>query len=425
MTTVTGRADIEAADIEADVVVAGGGLVGLTAALALASGAVGARFRVAVVDALDPARVREAAYDGRNSSIAYASWRMFEALGIARRLEGRAQPINDILVTDGKVSEGAAPFFLHFAAAEIADETAGAPLGYFVENRHLRAALQDAAEACAGITLLAPATVARVDYEPARAVAVLGDGRRISARLCLAADGKASPLRAAAGIRTVGWSYDQAGIVTAMRHALPHEGVAQEYFLPGGPFAVLPMTGNRSSLVWTERADVARDLMALDDQGFAAEARARFGAYLGDCEPEGPRWSYPLSLQLARDYVRPRLALLGDAAHAVHPLAGQGYNLGMRDVAALADVLAEAHRLGLDIGALTVLERYQRWRRFDNVALAAITDGLNRLFSNDIGPLRLARDLGLGIVNRIGPARRLFMRHAAGAVGELPSLMRG
>lgn len=412
-------------DLDVDVVIAGGGLVGLTAALALASGAAGAAFRVSVVDALDPAAVRDAAYDGRNSSIAYASWRMFEALGIAARLEGRAQPINDILVTDGKVSEGAAPFFLHFAAAEIAGETGDAPLGHFVENRHLREALQDAAAAAPGIEVVAPATVARVDYEPARAVATLGDGRRIAAALCVAADGKASPVREAAGIRTIGWSYDQAGIVVTMCHELPHEGVAQEYFLPGGPFAVLPMTGNRSSLVWTERKDVAADLMALDDAGFAAEAKARFGAYLGDCAPEGPRWSYPLSLQLARDYVRPRLALAGDAAHAVHPLAGQGYNLGMRDVAALADVLAQAQRLGLDIGALTVLERYQRWRRFDNVALAAITDGLNRLFSNDIGPLRLARDIGLGLVNRIGPARRLFMRHAAGAVGELPSLMRG
>lgn len=411
-------------EIEADVVIAGGGLVGLTAALALASGAAGARFRVVVVDALDPAMVRDAAYDGRNSSIAYASWRMFEALGVAERLQGRAQPIHDILVTDGRVSEGAAPFWLHFAAAELADETGNAPLGHFVENRHLRAALWDAAAACADITVLAPARVASVARDGARARALLEDGRMITAALCVAADGRASPVRAAAGIRTIGWSYDQMGIVTTMRHELPHEGMAQEYFLPGGPFAVLPMTGNRSSLVWTERTQAARDIMALDDAGFAAEARARFGAYLGAAEPEGPRWCYPLSLQLARAYVLERLALVGDAAHAIHPLAGQGYNLGMRDVAALADVLAEAARLGLDIGSLTVLERYQRWRRFDNVALAAITDGLNRLFSNDIAPLRRARDIGLGLVNRIGPARRLFMRHAAGAVGELPSLMR-
>ncbi len=410
---------------EADIVIAGGGLVGLTAALALASGAAGAPFSVIVVDALDPKAVVNAAYDGRNSSIAYASWRLFEALGVAERLQGREQPINDILVTDGKVREGASPMFLHFAAAEIADETGDAPLGHFVENRHLRDALLDAVAACDGIELIAPASVADVVYAPGHVDVHLDDGRAIRAALCMAADGRGSPVREKAGIKTIGWSYDQAGIVTTMVHDKPHEGVAQEYFLPGGPFAVLPMTGNRSSLVWTETKSVAADLMALDDAAFAAEAQDRFGTYLGACRPDGPRWSYPLSLQLARDYVKPRLALVGDAAHGIHPLAGQGYNLGVRDVAALVDVLVEARKVGLDIGALTVLDRYQRWRRFDSTALAVMTDGLNRLFSNDIGPLRLLRDLGLGLVNQIGPARRLFMRQAAGAVGELPTLMRG
>lgn len=410
---------------DTDVVIAGGGLVGLTTALALASGVAGAPFRVTVVDPLDPATVVGAAYDGRNSSIAYASWRMFEALGIAQRLEGREQPINDILVTDGKVREGASPLFLHFAAAEIADETGNAPLGHFVENRHLRDALFDAAAQCEAITLLAPASVEEVVYEPAHVAVSLSTGGQITARLCVAADGRGSPIREAAGLRTVGWQYDQVGIVTTMVHEKPHEGVAQEYFLPGGPFAVLPMTGNRSSLVWTEASDVAKDLLALDDDAFADEARDRFGAYLGACRLEGPRWSYPLSLQLAREYVRPRLALVGDAAHGVHPIAGQGYNLGMRDVAALADVLVDARRVGLDIGALTVLDRYQRWRRFDNTALALGMDALNRLFSNDVGPLRFARDLGLGLVNRFAPARRLFMQQAAGAVGDLPTLMRG
>ncbi|MEQ8746348.1 FAD-dependent monooxygenase [Pyruvatibacter sp.] len=410
---------------ETDIVIAGGGLVGLTAALALASGRAGAPFRVVVVDAQDPRTVVGAAYDGRNSSIAYASWRLFEALGIAHRLQGREQPINDILVTDGKVREGASPMFLHFAAAEIADETGSAPLGHFVENRHLREALLDAVAACDAITLIAPARVQNVAYHPGHVDVSLDDGSAVRAALCVAADGRGSPVREQAGIRTVGWGYDQAGIVTTMTHDLPHEGVAQEYFLPGGPFAVLPMTGNRSSLVWTEKKSVAADLMALDDAAFAAEAQDRFGSYLGACRPEGPRWSYPLSLQLAREYVRPRLALVGDAAHAIHPLAGQGYNLGVRDVAALVDVLVEARDVGLDIGALTVLDRYQRWRRFDSTALAAMTDGLNRLFSNDIALLRFARDIGLDLVNRFGPARRLFMRQAAGAVGELPRLMRG
>jgi len=412
-------------DTDTDIVIVGGGLVGLTAALALTRRAAGAPFTVTVIDALDPAMVADAAYDGRNSSIAYASWRMFEALGIADRLAGHQQPINDILVTDGRVREGASPLFLHFAAAELAAETGHAPLGHFVENRHLRAALTDAVAQQHTIEVMAPAAVASVAYAPRHATVRVQDGRTVRARLCVAADGRTSQMRAAAGIKTIGWDYDQAGIVATMVHEHPHDGVAQEYFLPGGPFAVLPMTGNRSSLVWTERKAVARDLMALDDTAFAAEAQARFGGYLGACHPDGPRWSYPLSLQLARDYVRPRLALVGDAAHAIHPLAGQGYNLGMRDVAALADVLVDARQVGLDIGALTVLERYQRWRRFDNTALAVMTDGLNRLFSNDIGPLRLARDLGLGAVNRIGPLRRLFMRQAAGAVGELPTLMRG
>lgn len=410
---------------ETDIVIAGGGLVGLTAALALASGAAGAPFRVVVVDALDPASVVNAAYDGRNSSIAYSSWRLFEALGVADRLQGREQPINDILVTDGKVREGASPMFLHFAAAEIADETGDAPLGHFVENRHLREALLEAVAECDGIELIAPAKVADVTYAPGHALMTLDDGRAIKADLCIAADGRGSPVREKAGIKTIGWGYDQAGIVTTMVHDKPHEGVAQEYFLPGGPFAVLPMTGNRSSLVWTETKTVAADLMALDDDAFAAEAQDRFGTYLGDCRPDGPRWSYPLSLQLARDYVKPRLALVGDAAHGIHPLAGQGYNLGVRDVAALVDVLVESRKVGLDIGALTVLDRYQRWRRFDSTALAVMTDGLNRLFSNDIGPLRVVRDLGLGLVNQFGPARRLFMRQAAGAVGDLPTLMRG
>ncbi|MGD1935591.1 MAG: FAD-dependent monooxygenase [Candidatus Phaeomarinobacter sp.] len=410
---------------EADIVVVGGGLVGLTAALALASGAAGAPFRVVVVDAFDPRAAVNAAYDGRNSSIAYASWRLFEALGVADRLRGREQPINDILVTDGKVREGASPMFLHFAAAEIADETGDAPLGHFVENRHLREALLDAVGDCDGIELIAPASVADVVYAPGYADVHLDDGRVVRGALCIAADGRGSPVREKAGIKTIGWSYDQAGIVTTMVHDKPHEGVAQEYFLPGGPFAVLPMTGNRSSLVWTETQSVAADLMALDDEAFASEAQDRFGTYLGACRPDGPRWSYPLSLQLARDYVKPRLALVGDAAHGIHPLAGQGYNLGVRDVAALVDVLVEARKVGLDIGALTVLDRYQRWRRFDSTALAVMTDGLNRLFSNDIGPLRVLRDLGLGLVNQVGPARRLFMRQAAGAVGELPTLMRG
>ena len=401
---------------DSDILIAGGGLSGLPLALACAQGGLS----VTVVDALDPATATDAKFDGRVSAIALASCRMLEQLGVTQHLEGQMQPINDIMVTDGRVREGASPFFLHFDHREIGNE----PLGNLIENRHIRIALQKAVAAEPLIRLLAPQSVTRLDYG-AQAVATLGNGETVSARLCVAADGRNSPARDAAGLQTIGWDYGQTGLVSTVEHELPHEGVAQEYFLPGGPFAILPMVGNRSSLVWTEKTEDAKAILALDDAAFADEMRARFGDYLGACAPVGPRWSYPLTLQLARDYIRPRLALIGDAAHGIHPIAGQGLNLGLRDVAAAAEVVVDAARLGLDIGALDVLERYQRWRRFDNVALSLLMDGLNRLFSNDIGPVRLARDLGLGVVSRIGPARRFFMRHAGGVVGDLPRLLRG
>lgn len=401
---------------DSDVLIVGGGLAGLPLALALAQGALS----VTVVDVLDPATATDAGFDGRVSAIALASCRMFEQLGVTRYLTGQMQPINDILVSDGRVRDGASPFFLHFDHKEIGNE----PLGHLIENRHIRIALQKATEEQPLIRLIAPQSVTRVEYG-AQAVATLGNGERVSARLCFAADGRGSPTRQAAGIKTVGWDYGQMGIVSTVEHELPHEGVAQEYFLPGGPFAILPMVGNRSSLVWTEKTADAKAILSLDNDAFAEEMRARFGDYLGECRPVGPRWSYPLTLQLARDYVRPRLALVGDAAHGIHPIAGQGLNLGLRDVAAAAEVVVDAARLGLDIGALDVLERYQSWRRFDSVALSLVTDGLNRLFSNDIAPIRLARDLGLGAVAQMGPLRRFFMRHAAGMVGDLPRLLRG
>ena len=391
-----------------DVIIVGGGLAGLPLALALAQGG----FQVAVIDVLDPAEDVDPDFDGRVSSIADASLRMLNGLGVAQHLEGQLQPINDIVVSDGRPGETAAPLFLHFDHTEIGD----APLGVMVENRHLRVALRKTLAAADGVTLMAPDRIVSV---------ALGSGDVLESALLVGADGRASEIRQQADIQTVGWSYGQSGIVTTVEHALPHDGVAQEYFLPSGPFAVLPMVGNRSSLVWTEETELADALLGLDDDGFAAECAKRFGPYLGEMKPVGPRWSYPLSLQLARDYVCPRIALVGDAAHGIHPLAGQGLNLGLRDVAALADVLVDAQRVGLDIGALVTLHRYERWRRFDNVSLAIACDGLNRLFSNDVTPLRLLRDMGLGLVNRIGPARRFFMRLAGGGVGDLPRLMKG
>ena len=280
------------------------------------------------------------------------------------------------------------------------------------------------------MTLIAPDAVARVDYDAHGATAALRSGRKVRGRVAFACDGRGSPTREAAGIKLVKWTYPQVGIVTTVEHERPHEGVAQEYFLPAGPFAILPMVGNRSSLVWTEREDLAPAFLALDDDQFAEEIANRFGPYLGKTQPVGPRWSYPLGFHMAREYVRPRLALVGDAAHGMHPIAGQGLNLGLRDVAALAEVIVDTARLGLDIGADDVLKRYETWRRFDNTALALGMDALVHLFSNDIAPVRIARDIGLGIVNELPPLRRLFMRHAGGTVAmggekKLPRLLRG
>lgn len=412
-----------------DIVIIGGGPAGGLAGLALAARG----FSCAIVDAGDPQEMRAAAFDGRTSAISYASARVFRRLGLWDAIAPEAEAIRDILVTDGRATSrfGAgtvSSFHLHFDSRELE----GVPLGWIVENRVIRDVLFDAIEAAEGVTLFAPATRAATKFNAGEAVVALADGRRLSAALIIAADGRRSPLRAEAGIKTNEWRYDQTGIVATVAHERPHEGVAQEFFLPAGPFAILPMTPvreggqrkhYRSSLVWTERADAAPAYMALDDGKFRTEIENRFGPYLGAVAPAGPRWSYPLAFTLAQSYVAPRLALIGDAAHAIHPIAGQGYNLGIKDIAALADVLTEGRDVGLDIGALNVLQNYQRWRRFDSAALALGTDVLNRLFSNDIAPLRFARDLGMGAVNAAAPLRKFFMKQAGADLGALPSLM--
>jgi 2-octaprenyl-6-methoxyphenol hydroxylase len=270
--------------------------------------------------------------------------------------------------------------------------------------------------------LLAPRRMVRSEPSATGTVAVLADGERLKARLIAAADGKDSPLRREAGIRAVEWRYPQTGIVTTVAHARPHAGIAVEHFLPAGPFAILPMTGNRSSIVWTEDAELAPRLLELPEAEFAA---ARFGGFLGEVEPVGPRWAYPLSLMQAERYTARRLALVGEAAHVIHPIAGQGLNIGIRDIAALAELIVDTRRLGLDIGEDSVLEAYQRWRRPDAVMLAGVTDGLNRLFSNTIEPIRLVRDVGLSIVNQLPPLKRLLMQHAMGTLGERPRLALG
>ena len=398
--------------ISADVAIAGGGMVGLSLGVALAR----AGIDTVVMDGEDPARMRSAEFDGRVCSIAYGSKRVLDGIGVWDGMAGDAEPILEI-----RVSDRDAPLFLHYDHRDVGDN----PLGWIVENRITQTALLDAAAGCAKLRHLAPVSV--TEFAPAgeRIEAGLKDGRRISARLAVAADGRRSGLRQAAGIRTTDWSYDQTGIVCTVNHARPHRGIAHERFLPTGPFAILPMTEQRASIVWTEKTDLAPHLLALDDREFHAELASRFGDFLGTLETAGPRWSYPITLTHANRYASERLALAGDAAHAIHPLAGQGFNLGVRDIAALAELIVDRQRLGLDIGAPDLLARYQRWRRFDTMTLIAVTDGLNRLFSNDVAPLRLARDLGLAAVNRSPRLKRLFMRHAMGVVGDLPRLARG
>jgi 2-octaprenyl-6-methoxyphenol hydroxylase len=418
----------EAIKFETDlppIVVVGAGMVGLSLGLALATGGL----NVVLIDGQAPPNMTLPGFDGRVSAIAASSVRLFKALNIWPHLAEFVQPINDILVTDGRPGEAPSPLSLHFDPRELSPNApggdAGEPLGYLIENRHIRLGLMQAAGLLPNLKILAPATVSAADPGPVSIATLLADGSCINAALVIAADGKDSALRKAAGIKTIGWAYQQSAIVTTIEHELPHEGVAHELFLPSGPFAILPMTGNRSSIVWTERSDQVAYFLGLDDAQFTAEVARRFGSHWGAIRPVGPRFAYPLGLQLARTYTAPRFVLAGDAAHAIHPIAGQGYNLGLRDVAALAETLVDAHRLGLDVGHLSVLREYERKRRVDNVTLAATTDILNRLFSNDLAPIRLARDLGLGLVNQIPPLRRFFMRHAMGDVGNKPRLLDG
>lgn len=404
------------AETRTDVLIAGGGLVGLPLALALAQGGL----NVTIAEPVSPETMTAERFDGRVSAIAFANMRMYEALGLRAVLEPDAQAIDDILISDAKLGRSASPLSLHFDHHEI-----GEKLGYILENRHIRSALIAAVAAEPRITYLSGLAVTGVEVGKSFAVARLSDRSSVEAKLVVGADGRNSSLRDAQNIAVVSWDYPQTGIVTTVEHELPHNGVAYEHFLPSGPFAILPITGNRSSLVWTEHNAIAPAMMALDQTAFAGEIRKRFGAHLGEVNPIGPRWSYPLMLQLARAYVRPRFALIGDAAHTIHPIAGQGLNLGLKDVAALAETILDAARLGLDFGALDVLQRYERWRRFDSFVLAAATEGVNRLFSNDLAPVRFVRDIGLGLVDGIAPLRRFFMRHAGGDIGRLPRLLKG
>ncbi len=411
----------------ADVLIAGGGFAGLTLAIALRQ-ALGPSFAVTVAD---PALGNSHAGDERASAIVAAARRLFETIGIWDAVAADAQPILDMAVTDSRLGDAVRPVFLTFAG----EVEPGEPFAHMIENRHLVNALTAKATAI-GIDLRATAVTdflnpplegeGRQPEGGRGGVEIrLNDNSSLSTRLLVAADGARSKIRSKAGIATHGWNYDQSAIVTTVAHERDHGGKAEEHFLPAGPFAILPLKGNRSSIVWTEKTPEAERIVALPDAEFHAELEQRFKLQLGEIAAVGARRVHPLGFFVARSFIADRLALVGDAAHVIHPIAGQGLNMGLKDVAALAEVIVDAARLGLDPGSTTVLERYQRWRRFDTVAMGIATDGLNRLFSNRSDLLRAVRDVGLGLVDRVPNLKRLFIREAAGLVGEVPKLLRG
>jgi 2-octaprenyl-6-methoxyphenol hydroxylase len=397
------------------IVIGGGAFAGLALAVALRQG-LGGDIPVIVAD---PALAARPSRDPRATAIVAACRRLFETIGVWGEVADKAQPILDMVITDSKLDDATRPVFLTFAG----DVAPGEPFAHMVENHDLIDALTGHAEAC-GVDLRATAVSS---YESgADGIAVtLADGSVINASLLVAADGARSRLRERAGIPTHGWDYDQSGIVVTVGHERDHGGRAEEHFLPAGPFAILPLTGKRSSLVWTEKRAEAARIVALSEDEFHRELERRFGLHLGELKALDKPRAFPLSYFVARSFIAERLALVGDAAHVIHPIAGQGLNMGLRDVAALAEVVVDAARLGTDFGRVDVLERYQRWRRFDTMAMGFATNSLNFLFSNRSTLLRTVRDIGLGMVDRVPPLKDMFIRQAAGLAGEVPRLLKG
>ncbi len=404
-----------------DVIVVGAALNGLAAALALGGTKARLRLDVLVVDAKNPEAFASAAFDGRATAVSASARKMFEALGVWEAMAPSAQAMNEIIVTDTKSGAEVSPVLLHFDEGDMPR----GPSAHMIENRHLHECLLRATRASDHIAFATGTAVASYAFSPGLARVELANGTGYRAPLIIAADGSKSPAREAAGIAMQGWTYDQMAIVATVEHDLPHHGRAEEHFRPSGPFAILPLPGNRASLVWTERKEDAKRILALPEEDFLRELVARFGNHLGEVRVIGGRHAYPLSVFVAREFVGARLALVGDAAHVLHPLAGLGFNLGLRDAAALAECVHDAVALGLDPGGDDVLQRYAIWRRFDTVLTAAAVDGLNRLFGNDNALLRLLRDTGLAAVNRIVPMKSGFVKEAAGQSGSLPKLLRG
>ena len=401
---------------DCDIAIVGGGLNG--PALALAAAQVG--LRVIVLDATSHKPRKNAKFDGRAYALALASKRLLAAVGVWENVAQDAEPMLNIRVSDGHAGVGASPFFMDFDHAELEE----GPMGYMVEDRHLRYALQAAMQTSPLIEYRLATRVTGQSTGPEGVTLSLANNQKITTRLLVGADGRQSGTAARAGITYTGWQYGQTALVCAVEHDRPHGGVAHQFFMPAGPMAVLPLSARRSTVVWSEKTDSAAVIKTLDDAAFLDVLRPRFGDFLGDIALTGGRFSYPLGMMIAKSYIAPNVALIGDAAHGVHPIAGQGLNAGLRDVAALIQVLSEAKKRGEDFASQPVLARYQLWRRFDATALAVATDGFNRLFSNDNPILRLGRDLGMGMLNAMPKVRRGILREAAGLTGDLPDLMR-
>ena len=401
---------------DCDIAIVGGGFNG--PALALAAAQVG--LRVIVLDATSHKPRKNAKFDGRAYALALASKRLMAAVGGWENVAQDAEPMLNIRVSDGRAGVGASPFFMDFDHAELEE----GPMGYMVEDRHLRYALQAAMQTSPLIEYRLATRVTGQSTGPEGVTLSLANNQKITTRLLVGADGRQSGTAARAGITYTGWQYGQTALVCAVEHDRPHGGVAHQFFMPAGPMAVLPLSARRSTVVWSEKTDNAAVIKTLDDAAFLDVLRPRFGDFLGDIALTGGRFSYPLGMMIAKSYIAPNVALIGDAAHGVHPIAGQGLNAGLRDVAALIQVLSEAKQRGEDFASQPVLARYQLWRRFDATALAVATDGFNRFFSNDNPILRLGRDLGMGMLNAMPKVRRGILREAAGLTGDLPDLMR-